>query len=342
MNGYQRISAALRGERPDAVPVMLHNFMMAAREAGATMRQFRTDPRVIARAFIQAVERYSYDGIIVDVDTVTLAGAAGVPVDFPEDEPARVKGPLLDTLERVPDLAPVDIRAYEGVQVWLESVRLLKAHFGDEIYLRGNCDQCPFSLASLVRGIDNWMMDLLDPASEELVRQLLEYCAGLTLQFIDLMAQTGAHMLSNGDSVAGPALVSPRLFRRFAFPFDRRIVESSHRHGLPYILHICGNTDLILDDMVATRADGLEIDYKTDTALAHERLKGHALFVGNIDPSGVLALGTPALVRQKTTALLEIFRDTPRFILNAGCAIPPTTPPENLHAMIRTAREACR
>ena len=30
-----------------------------------------------------------YDGITVDIDTVTLAGACGVPVDFPNDEPAR-------------------------------------------------------------------------------------------------------------------------------------------------------------------------------------------------------------------------------------------------------------
>ena len=37
MNGYQRIVAALRGERPDTTPVMLHNFMMAAREAGVSM-----------------------------------------------------------------------------------------------------------------------------------------------------------------------------------------------------------------------------------------------------------------------------------------------------------------
>ena len=30
MNGRERIAAALRGERPDRVPVMLHNFMPAA------------------------------------------------------------------------------------------------------------------------------------------------------------------------------------------------------------------------------------------------------------------------------------------------------------------------
>jgi len=30
VNGRERIAAALRGERPDRVPVMLHNFMPAA------------------------------------------------------------------------------------------------------------------------------------------------------------------------------------------------------------------------------------------------------------------------------------------------------------------------
>ena len=31
MNGYQRVCAVLRGEEADTVPVMLHNFMLAAR-----------------------------------------------------------------------------------------------------------------------------------------------------------------------------------------------------------------------------------------------------------------------------------------------------------------------
>lgn len=58
MNGYERIMAAFEGEQPDAVPVMLHNFMMAAREAGLTMEQFRSDPKELARSFIEAVEKY--------------------------------------------------------------------------------------------------------------------------------------------------------------------------------------------------------------------------------------------------------------------------------------------
>ena len=41
---------------------------------------------------------------------------------------------------------------YKYIQVWLESVRLLKEYFKDEIYIRGNCDQAPFALATMVRG----------------------------------------------------------------------------------------------------------------------------------------------------------------------------------------------
>ena len=108
MNGYQRIMAAFHGTRADTVPVMLHNFMMAAREAGFTMAQFRSNPDAIAKSFINAIERYRYDGIVIDIDTVTLAGAAGVPVDFPDDDPARVRGARLQSLDDVADLEPVE------------------------------------------------------------------------------------------------------------------------------------------------------------------------------------------------------------------------------------------
>jgi MtaA/CmuA family methyltransferase len=153
------------------------------------------------------------------------------------------------------------------------------------------------------------------------------------------MAGAGAHMVSNGDSLAGPDVVSPRLYREFAVPSEKRVVDYAHSLGLPYVLHICGKTDRVLDEMIATGSDGLELDYKTDPCLAHARLSDQAVFIGNIDPVAVLALGTPELVERKTRELLAVFADTPRFILNAGCAIPATTPPENLRALIRAARD---
>lgn len=338
MNGCQRIQAALAGRRPDRVPVMLINFMQAAREHGVTMAAYRSDPRVIADALIQSVETYQFDGIYVDVDTATLSGALGVPVQFPEDEPARAVGPRLAALEEVDDLEPVNIAGDHRIQIWVEAVARLARHFRDEILIRGNCDPCPYSLACLMRTPELWMLDLMDEENLPRIDKLLRYCAGAAQQFLRLMAATGCHLLSNGDSPAGPDLVSPVMYRRFALPWEKRIAACAHELGLPYVLHICGNTSLILDDMITTGADGLEIDYKTDARLAHDKLKDRTAFFGNLDPSGLLTFGTPAVVERKTRELLELFADTPRFVLNSGCGIPATAPAANIRAMIQTAR----
>jgi uroporphyrinogen decarboxylase len=238
----------------------------------------------------------------------------------------------------VDDLEPADISVYNGVQVWLQAVTLLRSHFGNEILIRGNCDQCPFTLASMLRGSEAWLVELLDPEQRERIHRLLRHCTDITQQFIRLISTTGAHMTSNGDSFAGPELISPELYREFALPYEKQVATLSHAQNLPHILHICGNTAPILHDMLSSGSDGLDLDYKTDVRRAHALMKDHTVFVGNIHPTGVLALGTPALVEETTNTLLEVFADTPRFVLNAGCAIPPFTPPENIRAMIRTAR----
>lgn len=338
MNGRQRIDAALRGEWPDRTPVMLHNFMMAAREVGVTMRQFREDPKAMARCFGEAAERYHLDGIMVDVDTATLAGAAGVPVDLPEDAPARFHGSRLATLEAVRDLEPIDLSRNERIQVWTEAVAILVRDYGHEIFIRGNCDQCPFSLAGSMRGLDQWLMDVAAQEDDELVHALLNYCTDITCQFLKLMAKTGAHMLSNGDSPAGPDMLSPRFYGAYALPYEQRVAACSRALGLPYLLHICGKTDRILKQMADIGADALEIDYKTNLQLAHDVCKDRITFVGNLDPSEVLARGTPELVKLKTEELLDVFADTPRFVLNSGCALPADTPPENIRAMCKCLR----
>lgn len=46
-------------------------------------------------------------------------------------------------------------------------------------------------------------MDLM-MTEESRIIELLEYCTDATNQFIRLMAETGADMVSNGDSPAGP------------------------------------------------------------------------------------------------------------------------------------------
>ena len=145
-------------------------------------------------------------------------------------------------------------------------------------------------------------------------------------------------MVSNGDSPAGPSMISPTMYAEFAAPYERRVIEAAHECGQPYALHICGNADAILKRMVATGTDAVELDYKTDAARAREACRDSITFIGNIDPSEIITRATAADVTRAVDRLVESFAGTPRFILNAGCAIPPTAPRENIRALVEAAR----
>jgi len=336
MTGFERISAAMQNKQNDKVPIMLHNFMMAAAEAGVSMKEFRENSKTIRDVFVSSIDKYAYDGIMIDVDTVTLAGALGVPIDFPINDPARTHQGLIQSLDEIRKLPSPNIEHYPQVNIWLEGVRLLKEYFGNEIYIRGNCDQAPFSLASMLRGSQNWMIDLL-MVEKELIEETLAYCAQAGVQFIKLMAQTGCDMVSNGDSPAGPDMISDEMYRTYAMPYEKILVDAAHDEGLPYGLHICGNTEIILNDMIETGTDALELDYLTDIHKVFQACQGKVTMIGNIDPSGVLANGSVKEVVEATEALMSVYGNSNDFILNAGCAIPPTTPSKNLRAMINTA-----
>ena len=334
MNGHERITAAIEGKMPDKRPVMLHNFLQAAEQSGINMKQYREDPRLAANCLIESVERYGLDGVLFDVDTALLASAIGVPTDYPVDDPARTHRPLLENLTDVRQLEMIDISGNTRIQHALETVKILKAYFKNEVYVRGNCDQCPFSLATMVRTPANFMLDLM--LDEENAVILLKYCTGITRQMIRLMSATGADMVSNGDSPAGPEMISPDMYRKFAFPYEREIVDEAHDCNKPYMLHICGNTDLILDDMAGLGLDAVELDYKTSIHKIYDTMHDKCTLSGTVDPSGVITFGSLPDVEQKTIELLDLYRDCPRLVINAGCAIPRNAPHENVKRFVDT------
>jgi uroporphyrinogen decarboxylase len=189
----------------------------------------------------------------------------------------------------------------------------------------------------MVRTPVNFMMDLM--LDEENTVILLEYCTNITKQMIRLMSATGADMVSNGDSPAGPDMISPDMYRTFAVPYEKEIVNEAHACNKPYLLHICGNTDLILEDMAGLGLDAVELDYKTSIHKIHDTMHDKCTLFGTVDPVGVITYGSPNDVEQKTTELLEIYRDCPRLVINAGCAIPGNAPHENVKRFVDTAHD---
>jgi uroporphyrinogen decarboxylase len=338
MNGYQRIHNALHGIPTDVVPLMLHNFMPAAREAGLTMQQFRSNPNNMAKAFIDASMKYGLDGVLTDVDTALEASALGAETHFPDDIPAKVTAPISDDIEVVIENADVKkLETNERIQIYLEAIRLIRKQVGGELFIRCNADQGAFSLAAAVYGMTNMMMALKSPQCEPLLFRLLERCYEVHLAFHRLVKAAGADMTSFGDSMCSPDLISPTMYQKFAAPFQKRLAAELANDGIETVCHICGNTNRILQTMSECGFAGVEIDYKTDVTEVQKIMHNKATVFGILDPSGTFCFGNEKTVKEKTQQVLETFQGS-GIVIGAGCALPAETPAENIKTFVRTVR----
>jgi MtaA/CmuA family methyltransferase len=152
--------------------------------------------------------------------------------------------------------------------------------------------------------------------------------------------KAGAHLTSLGDSLAGPDVVAPTMFNQFARPYQERLVKDLAAEGIFTVIHICGDTTKILPYLTQYDFCGFELDYKTDVVMAKSTVGVRHVLFGNIDPSSVIACGSAEQVRKSTRQLMSVWKPGGYFVLNSGCAIPASTPPENIHALIETAHES--
>ena len=237
-------------EEGDYRPVMLQNFQCGVYEMNLSFDQFRQDAKLAAESYIRNAEKYDLDGIIIDFDTAMSAGACGCGVYFHHDKPAVCIKGILDDIEEVDSLKRPIFENDPRVMHCIEVSRLIADYFKNEKYVECGCDPAPFSLASMLRGSQELMVDLMDEDNEEYIYRLLDYSRDATEQFVKLGVQTGAHCIANGDSVAGPAMISPQLYRKYAKPYEVFAARIAHEHGKDYKLHICGDTSLILNDFL--------------------------------------------------------------------------------------------
>jgi uroporphyrinogen decarboxylase len=338
LTSVERCRVVLAGGVPDRVPVCLLNFMPAAALASMSLREYCTDGRAMAEAHISAWERYGHDMIDLENGVAALAGAVGCHVGFEtETSPPWVLAPALARIEDVDQLRPIDPSSDGMLPELLKATRLIVETLGERAFLLAEADQGPFSLATQIVGIEGLLMALTDPDKAGFVRRLLEYATEQVVTYARALIAAGAHMTGMGDSIAGPDVCSPAMYRQFAWPYERRVVETLASEGTMIGLHICGDATPIIGDMVGTGSSLLAVDYKVDLAAAKAAARGVTTLIGTVDPSGVLARGTPDDVRAAARADLAVLAAGGGFILAPGCALPYDTPDENIRALVETA-----
>ena len=339
MTSLERVQSVLRGEIPDYLPVIPQSFMFAMADGGYSIGKVNRNPAIMAKCHLECREKYGYDGCVIDVDDSTLAEACGAKVVYRDDNVAVVKEsePVLTDLRQIDELKFPDPEKDGRLSEWLETTSRIAEKIGREAVVMGRADQGPFNLLCLLRGTQEFMLDLLEE-DEEVIQHALEWTTRVHVAFAKAQLKAGATMTSMGDAYASPNLVSPDIYRTYAKPYECRVVEEVQTEEKPYSIHICGDTNKIIKDMGETGARILEVDWKLDLAKAREEIPESTVFMGNVNPSDPLYLGTPEEVDLAVRKVVEATRGK-GLIISSGCAIGANTSPENMRALIAAARK---
>src|SRR5208282_3568479 len=114
----------------------------------------------------------------------------------------RIVEPAIRSLDEVDRLKVINPETDGRIPALLEAVRLMSKQVGSEVAIRGNADQAAFDLACMVRGIEEFLMELVEQPDNPRIAQLMEICYQSQLAAHRALAKAGAHLTSMGDSLA--------------------------------------------------------------------------------------------------------------------------------------------
>ncbi|NDJ76968.1 MAG: hypothetical protein GYB65_11995 [Chloroflexi bacterium] len=276
----------------------------------------------------ELVRHFQPDGIFTFMDLSVEANALGLPVRFPLGESPTVEYPTVKSQDDLHHFYKMDVLADGRVRVFIETVKLVKRHLN--VWCGGYVIG-PYTLAALMMGATETAIATID--NPDLLHETLTFTTYVITRYANALAAAGADTVAILEPSA--VMLSPKQYREFSGQYTRQIILQMN--ALP-ILHICGNTAHLIDEMVATRAQGLSLDSMVRLDEIAARIPDDVVLIGNINPTAVMVDGSPQAVYHQTKNLIQQMKPYGNFILSTGCDLPPETPLENIKALMDAGR----
>ncbi|MBP1628728.1 MAG: methylcobamide--CoM methyltransferase [Holophagaceae bacterium] len=273
--------------------------------------------------------KYPSAAAITIMDLSAEAETFGSPVKFSDHEAPTVTAPIIKGMEGIRALP----RARPGLKrtmAYLEAARLCAKHITDRPTFGGVIG--PFSLAGRLFDVTQIMVEVR--RHPKMVHMLLSKCTEYILEYIRAFKTVGAHGVVMAEPTAG--LLSPAMSKTFAYNYIRYMVDQVQDENFIVVLHNCGPATKQVSGMLGTNSRVLHFGNAVDMLDILPQVPPHVVACGNIDPSNVMRMGTPRLVREKVSELLFRTYTHRNFMLSTGCDVPPGTPQGNLEAFYAT------
>ncbi len=363
LTNRQRFLSACHCRAVDRPPVWL------MRQAGRALPEYRElkekrsfleliqTPELAAEVTLQPVRRFGFDAAILFSDILVIPEAMGQSYRFRD-----TGGLVMDFAVRSKaDIERLSVeRVVERLSYVDQALRLVRKELGDRTALIGFSGS-PWTLATFMmeggsaeKYTRAWKLFHED---RQTFCKLAEKLTAAVTAYLQMQINAGVDVLQIFDSHGGQ--LAPTDFPEASGRWMRDIVSqlsggarhsvraedpqiNDGAHGVtrptntPVIVFSLG-THGNWDDLLATGAGVLGIDWQFPLAHARRLLPANIALQGNLAPA-LLSDATPEMVAQKTRAVLEAMRGRKGHVFNLGHGVPPNAKLENIAALVDTVR----
>ncbi len=331
MTSLQRTLDFINGlsvDRPPFHPILMR---LAAKYAGIKYKDFCLDYHKKVEANLLCANDFGYDWVNVMSDPYAEASAYGTDLTYPENNLPQVTNWLINKIEDIDKIRLLKVEDNFRMKARVDEVREFSKLVGNTQFICGWVEG-PLAEYCDLRDVSPACMDMYENPEE--LKKALSIITENAMIFAEAQVKAGAHCIGMGDAVC--SLISPDLYQEFVFPLEKEIVDRIHSLGAMVKLHICGNTSGIMQDMVKTGADIVDIDHLAGPMADYiDLFPARQVPSGNSNPVSVIRDGDSKAIEDNVKLCWTETRG--RGIVSAGCEVPPDTSVENMLSYMKAA-----
>ncbi len=236
------------------------------------------------------------------------------------------------TVDDIQDI-PVDIDESE-----LELVRHVVKEMGDTHFILGRPGDGIFPCMRYT--FEFLLRNMVE--RPEVVARIIEVETKHCIAVADALLDAGCDAVLPTSDVAGNSgpFMSPRMFRRFMFPWLKAECDAAHAKGKYLIKHTDGNMWALLDMMIEAGIDGwqgIQPRLGMTFPALQERYGGRLCFWGGVDVDTLVA-GSEADVAEEVRVAFESAPPAGGMVLTCGNSVMVGVQHANYMAMMRAAK----
>lgn len=224
---------------------------------------------------------------------------------------------------------------------FFDTIDAVKRRVGDEVSVHGEVFS-PLTHYLELFGYEKALVTFI--MNKKKVHAILDRITEAAITWAVAQAKHGVDAVLMSSAFVGGPFLSPRMYKEFVVPYERRVAEAVKATGVPIYTHTCGSIGDRLDLMIETGIQGIDTFDppplgNTELATVKAQIGDKIFIKGNMNSVELLQAKHEQEVIDMATDRIVTGMPGGGYILSTACSVAPKVAPWKLEMLTTLAEE---